>query len=159
MHTDILSEKDRRALCEFLAEKATDEDILAAVKQTKDRFLFIQDELNDVKKFVGSNRFSQTKSAVESVTEEKTDPIPAKVKSTPVVPEVSSSPNVEPPGVASKRVRGGTRDTIIRLLTSKPHTAGQINAGVNGVQNNTDAVLKLLWSRKEIKFNGSTFYV
>lgn len=152
MHMDILSEKDRRALCDFIFEKATDEDILGVVKQTKERFLYVQEELTDVKKFVGSGRFGE---AIKAATPVKT---PVKQESiTPV--EVPQVPNVEPPGTPAKRVGGNTKQTIVRLLELQPLTAAKINAGINGVQANTDAVLKLLWTRKELKFNGQEFYL
>lgn len=153
MHMDILSEKDRRALCDFIFEKATDEDILGVVKQTKERFLYVQDELTDIKKFVGSGRFSdQPKTSAPVKTPVKAEPEPEKV-------EVSAVPNVEPAGTPAKRVGGNTKQTIVRLLESKPLTSAKINAGLNGVQTNTDAVLKLLWTRKELKFNGQEFYL
>lgn len=154
MHTDILSEKDRKALCDFLFEKASDEDLLELAHQTKSRQLRIQSDLSDIKKFVGSTGFSKPVTSVEPTS----TPVKAeKAKAEPVADE--SKTNITPPGTASKRIGSSNKDTIMRLLKDKPRTASQINAGINGVQNNTDALLKLLWDRKELKFDGREFYV
>jgi hypothetical protein len=64
--------------------------------------------------------------------------------------------NVEPPGEACSRIGSETKEKIYAAL---PATLDGVCNALKQRQTSTSALLKLLWNRNEVKYDGSTYYV
>jgi len=148
MHKDILVESDRKVLCDFLLEHATDDILIRASEDTKDHYQTIKNDLDGLKKFIGVSKFFLGIPTAANTQERK------KLEVQEVVPIVEVE---EPPGFPAKKVSPKTVGLITRVLQAGPAKEEFINAAINGILTNTRSVLKLLWSRKTLKYIDGKF--
>lgn len=154
MPKDILLPQDRKVLCEYLLENATDEIILRAVQDSKEYRMNVQSDFEGVRKFIGPSRFFNSPAAKQpSVTMETVQAAKVAVATTPKTSEY------EPPGTPAKRIGSSTLEQIKRLLTKKPATIEDINICINGTISNTASLMKLLWVRKTVGYNNKEFHL
>lgn len=64
--------------------------------------------------------------------------------------------NEPPPGTACQRIGSETKEKIMSAL---PAPLSSISAVIGQRQESTSALLRLLWNRNEIKFDGEEYYV
>lgn len=156
MHKDILNENDRKVLCDYLAENAPDELLLRAVEDTREHRKFVQDEFEGVRKYIGAGKFfpstGQVKTTVQPyLTQSSEDDTKKQLSLVESVNQKSS--NTEPPGTPVKRIGSGTLAQITRKLQEGPATLAAINQFINGNQSNTQSILRLMWDRKQVRYN------
>lgn len=153
MHQDILTEGDRKVLCDFLFRNAADETLLRVVEETKDHHQYVRSSFDSLRKFIGVSKFTADPTPIPAKAPEKEEPV------RPPNLIGKERPNTEPPGQAANRIRSATQTTIERHLKDGPASADAINRVLNGVLSNTQSGLKLLWTRKVIGFSNGEYWL
>jgi hypothetical protein len=136
MYVNYLSATERQTLLALLSEQASDYILLRACESTVDERIQMRIDMTEISK------------AVKKVP----PPTPAATAAKPVV--IPSTSNVEPSGEAAARITNGSKEAILAALSTGPLTASAINTAIKGKADNTSRLLKLLWTRKEISFDG-----
>jgi hypothetical protein len=139
----LLTDTERSTLLAYITECATDEMLIAAVESVQAAREFVSSSMKSIRAKLPTKAVSK--------------PLPA--YSEEAVPKPIEPENATPPGTASSRVGGTTEQSITRLLGSKAASESEINDFLKGKLSNTRSVLKLLWQRKKLKFNGKEFYL
>ena len=145
MYINGLTNDERHILLTELEKYASDETLVAAVEETQ----FTRAKLRS-----SVAEFKKKRTTIEST-------VSATTTVTNVVDIESKNPpekkNVEPPGTAAQRVVTSTIEKITKCLKHGPEPLSSINTFIKGREDNTKAVLKLLWQRKLIEFDGSEY--
>ena len=141
---NILSESERAALLHSLTD-APDEVLIDAVRQRKDWMKNIKSSFDEVRNFVGMKVTESSKPPIS------TPPLTQKSEESKAMLDVVKTARAnKTPGASSiTKIGSKTKDEIIGVLKA-------------GRQPNHDKYgehLKLLWSRGEIKFDGSAYYL
>lgn len=145
----ILNDMEREHILRTLAN-APDDILINAVHEMKRQTLDVQNGMKEINGFVGIHP-----------TE------PPKGNFTPAVPEpaAEAKPKVEeptntvPPGSASARITTASKDAILVKLT-KPSTLEEVNKFLSrgpGKLTETQALLRLMWDRGFIQFDGERY--
>jgi hypothetical protein len=74
-----------------------------------------------------------------------------------VLPEVRL--NKVPPGFATTRIGQDTAADILRILDGAPATLEHIAKGIKRKPDDAQGLLKLLWERKKLSYDGEHYYV
>lgn len=144
MQANILNEEERGKLLSALAD-APDEILLDAVRQKKEWRCRIQSDFDALKGFVGARKQEaqapQPTRAEEPQQEEE---------------EIKKVVNKRPPGTATKSIKSATEEKISKLLVH-PREAEEIRRCLSAPIEHTTNLLRLLWERGKITFDGK-FY-
>lgn len=144
--TNLLTDDERRLLIDELSSFAPDYVLLNAVAETVEIRANINKDMTEFK-----TRRNKRLAVQQSAPD-------APVITTPPVKETPIASNVVPPGEAAARVTTPTVEAVKRRLSDSSATLEDINRFIGGKLDNTVRVLKLLWSRGAIGFNGTTYY-
>lgn len=154
---NILSTEERAKLRTAL-ENAPDEILIDAVNQYKDWRKRIADDFKALHGYLGirvtelpTPKFPAASSTPTSHTPV---PLPASDEAAP-----QQAVNKKPPGTACSRV-GGTTKELILVKCCKPSTLEEINKHLSrgaGKLEETQSILKLLWERGDIAYDGSNY--
>lgn len=139
MYVNYLSANERQTLLALLSEQASDYILLRACESTVDERIQMRIDMTEISK------------AVKKVP----PPTPTTAVVKPIV--MPSTSNVAPSGEAAARITSGSKDAILEALRSGPLAVSAINTAIKGKADNTSRLLKLLWTRKEISFDGMRY--
>jgi len=148
---NILHDDERTALIESL-RFAPDEILLDAVRQVKEWRHGVQKNFEELRKYCGL-------AGKELPTPNFSKAAPPPVEAPAVQHEAATGVNKKPPGTACSRVGGETKEKITTRCM-KPSTLIEINKFLGrgeGKLEETKSLLKLLWDRGEITYDGSTY--
>ena len=152
-----MNENVKEALCDWIFETATDEELAnfaSDIMSRKQREMKIVKELAD---YVGFNAASgKTKATPQVVEKRPVQPVFAALPVDEAKPKVTN-PLVEPPGDPSSKIGGETRDKIRAHLKDGPETLGGIASLIKRPSGATQQLMKLLWNRKEVIFDGEKY--
>jgi hypothetical protein len=151
-YKNVLTPAQREKLVQWLSSEATDEILLRAAQETKDHKLFIAREFSSLDKYLG---LVATSNIVAPPTL-PTKPVSSDAKSSPTQPESASS-SIPPPGTATSRIGTETKTAIKRHLDKGPDTDEAIAVVIKRTPAQTRDLLKLLWERKEVLFDGKKY--
>jgi hypothetical protein len=148
----ILSDAEREAMLKALVN-APDEVLIDAVRQVKDSHSNIKNTFKEIQGFIGLRVIEAPagRYAAEKPTEKPVE--------TPEAGEPEKKVNKKPPGVASSRIGGETKEKIMARLM-RPSTAEDVNTFLGrgaGKLADTQSLLKRLWDLGEITFDGTTY--
>ena len=138
-----LTNSEREKLTQYLLAQAGDEVLLQAVKETVDSKEYTKSEYKRLSSQLGV-KDSAHKS--EAKTEVKSEPKPEEK------PE-----GKEPPGTAASKIRQATQMAIEKVLKHERLSLRDVNASIGGKIDNTKALLKLLWKRGSVDFDGESY--
>lgn len=144
--TNLLTDDERRLLIDELSTFAPDYVLLNAVAETVEIRANISKDMTEFKA-----RRNKRLAIQQTVPDTPVVAIPPPVK------EVAMA-NVSPPGEVAARVTTPTVEAVKRRLSDSSATLEDINRFIGGKLDNTVRVLKLLWSRGAIGYNGTTYY-
>lgn len=144
-YENLLSSDERQLLLIELERFATDDILLAAIGESQSERARHSAEMTAIK--IKRNRGSPTLLTQPKDTEPK------------IVIE-SSVVYVEPPGEIAARVTAATVETIRKLLNASNGTAlADINTKLKSTASNTERVLKLLWKRGIVVYDGDRYFI
>lgn len=146
----ILSDTDRVKLITYLSTFATDQILLDAVSDTVEQISRSKAEFKRLSTQLGVKEHS----GHEIRADKKVDTDALEV-SQPTTTTTRLEP--EPPGTAAGRIGAKSLAEIKTVLSKGPLSPRDINAGINGKTDNTNALLKLLWTRKILKWDGTRY--
>lgn len=149
-----LSDDDRSRILEFL-KTAPDIILLEAAHNLKAEYVRSQETFEQVRKFM-SLRSAVLVNAPEGASIE-TEPEPTPAPSPKAKSHVAKG--TEPPGTAAGRIGSKNRDAILGCLRRGPNDLEGISRHIKVGKNYLPPLLKLLWSRGEIKFDGTVFSI
>lgn len=140
----------RSVICEWIAATATDDELLQLAASIKDRKQHETKLVTDVAGFMGVNAF----------TGKKREPLPTAVTkvATETVHELLPAP-VEPPGVAASKIANETIEKIRNHLMVGPETINGIASLIKRPVKQAEPVMKLLWERKIVTYDGEKFKI
>lgn len=143
----------RKQIIEFVAERATDEELLqlaSEVKARRQRESSLESELGN---YIGVNRITgKSKDQAAVAAPKGSVSAPDEVTSAPAAPK-----NVVPPGNATARIGSDTKALIERHLKGGPDTADKIAVIIKRTPAQTRDLLKLLHDRKLVVFDGAKY--
>lgn len=141
----VLTNAERVKLITYLGNFASDQILLDAVSDTIGQ---ISHSKSEYKRLASQLNVGRETSASEpdKKTEVKED-----------VLSTTESEGPEPPGTAAGRIGAKSLAEIKAVLSKGPLSPRDINAGINGKTDNTNALLKLLWTRKVLKWDGTRY--
>jgi hypothetical protein len=125
-----LSLDKRHALAHMIAEFANEDEILALAR-------------------LCVNRSPAEGATLPAIVLPADDP--------PAEPEVRL--NKVPPGFATTRIGQDTAADILRILDGAPATLEHIAKGIKRKPDDAQGLLKLLWERKKLSYDGEHYYV
>lgn len=138
---NALSSEERRRLTAYLETHATDDVLVGAVADTVEAIARSKSEYKRLSAQLGT-----LPKPVEG---------PARVAAVAPAPIQSNVP--PPPGTPASRIGAVNKLAIETVLKRGPATPRDINAGINGKTDNTHALLKLLWQRGAIQWDGERY--
>lgn len=138
---NALSSEERRRLTVYLEAHATDDVLVGAVADTVEA--------------IARSKAEYKRLSAQLGTPPKPAEEPAKIAVVEPVPVQSNVP--PPPGTAASRIGAVNKLAIETVLKRGPATPRDINAGINGKTDNTHALLKLLWQRGAIQWDGEKY--
>lgn len=133
----ILNEEKRAKIIQYLQNNASDQTLLDAVSDTLDQI----------------NRANDSFKRVHEKLDVKAKPAKETQQETPQ--ETTQGP--EPVGKAAGRIGAKSLAEIKYALAKGPLAPRDINAAINGKSDNTNALLKLLWQRGVVTWDGTRF--
>jgi hypothetical protein len=156
---NLLTDDERRLLLEELSINASDDILLNAVEQANDMRANISKDMSEFKvrrnkRLAAQGQISTVAAAAQAETAAPIDQIVGVV----VAAEQPKLGNKEPPGETAARVTTPTLEAVKRKLQGGPAAADDINRFIGGKLDNTQRVLKLLWARGVVGFDGTKFY-
>lgn len=144
-YLNLLSNDERQLLLNELEQHASDDILLSAVAEAKAARQRMSSDLAEFKK-------QRNKGTPTLLTQSKDNESKIVVESIVVY--------VEPPGEAAARVTAATVTAVTKMLnTSDDATLAEINTRLKGTQSNTERVLKLLWKRKLVLYDGERYFI
>lgn len=147
----------KEALCDWIFENATHEELANFASDIMGRQQREQKMVRELAEYVGFNPATG-----------KVKVIPPAVEKRPVQPVFAALPVdenkpkltlalIEPPGEASSKIGAETRDKIRAHLQDGPETLQGIASLIKRPSNVTASLLKLLWNRKEVIYDGEKY--
>lgn len=150
---NTLTDPERKRLVDFLLREADDATLLDAVSDTVAQHTRSKSEFKRLNVQLGIPPVASA-GAQGSATPAPT-PTKAQQEAPPIAP--AEATNQEPPGEACTRIGSDTKVAILGILRRGPANANKINAGINGKAGNTQKLLKLLWTRNLVTYDGEKF--
>lgn len=150
-----MKEPVKQALCEWIFKTATDEELTTFASELMNRKQRETKMVGELATFIG---FSAVTGNVKNppVERQPVKPVFAAIAVDETKPSVIN-PLQEPPGDASAKIGGTTRDAIRAHLKDGPDTIAGISALIKRPVPATQQLLKLLWSRNEIIYDGEKY--
>lgn len=152
-----MNENVKEALCDWIFKTATDEELTnfaADIMSRKQREAKMVKELAE---FVGFSAVNgKVKPVVQPVEKRPVQPVFAALPVDEAKPKVTN-PLIEPPGDASSKIGGETRDKIREHLKDGPETLQGIAGLIKRPSSATQSLMKLLWNRKEVIYDGEKY--
>ena len=152
MYINELSESERALFVTYLSKYLPDDRLVMLVEDLQEARSQIRKDIRTCAKNMGENTVSALIEHEER--KEKTPLVPAVVSVEPVTNERLY---ISPPGDMAARITDASKITILSLVANG-NTFKNIHSALNGKPDNTHRLLKLLWSRKFIKFDGEKYY-
>lgn len=144
-YENLLSSDERQLLLIELERFATDDILLAAIGESQSERARHSAEMTAIKK--KRNSGSPTLLTQSKDTEPK------------IVIE-SSVVYVEPPGESAARVTASTVEAVSKILNaSNGVVLADINTKLKSTLSNTERVLKLLWKRGVVVYDGERYFI
>lgn len=144
-YENLLSSDERQLLLAELERFATDDILLAAIGESQSERARHSAEMTAIKK--KRNSGSPTLLAQSKDVEQK-----SVVESAVIY--------TEPPSEAAARVTTATVETIRKLLNASNGAAlADINTKLKSTASNTERVLKLLWKRGVVVYDGERYFI
>lgn len=149
-YLNLLSNDERQLLLNELELHASDDILLSAVAEAKAARQRMSSDLAEFKK--QRNKGTPTLLTQSKDTEAK------------IVVELESAPTkkvyVEPPNESAARVLSTTTEIIIGVLNASDGVVlAEINKQLKSTLDNTERVLKLLWKRKLVLYDGERYFI
>lgn len=146
---NVLTEDDRAALLQYLTKYAPDDLLVRAVEEIKEDREFTRNRMIAINKYIGhKTSVALAPPTVEEVKAPAPAPVPA-----------PAAKHSTPPGIACSRVGSETKELILGKCLI-PSTLEEINAILGRTKSkldDTQSVLKRLWSLKLISFDGTRY--
>jgi hypothetical protein len=140
-YQNLLTDDERSLLLDELRVHATDDILLNAVSEVAELKARVT---ADISQFRARRRKQLEVSGGFNTPAEPPAPLPVVTEKVP-------------PGDAAARVTTPTLNTVKHVLGKSPATAETINLHLKGRLPNTVSMLKLLWQRKIVAFNGTEY--
>lgn len=148
-YENLLSNDERQILLIELERFASDEILLAAVNETQAERMRQHHEMTAIKKKRNSGSPTLLTQSIKVAEEIKIE-----------VTETQAVKFIEPPGEAAARVVTATTGKIMDILQmQKGSTIVELNRCISGRLDNTERVLKLLWKRNLVVFDGVKYFI
>lgn len=141
----LKSDEQRVEMLAYLSTHASLDELIELVSNVVERK---KRYLEDYRRL--SQMIERPTSAVSAPTTQSKEPVQTPVEEKAVT---------EPPGTAAGRIGAATKIAINKVLSQGPLSPRDINARINGKTDNTNSLLKLLWKRGEVKWDGEKYYV
>lgn len=154
MYENPLTAGAREVLLAYLSKHAPDDSLLEAVLTTMHWQERIKSDLAEARKLLPKT--APTAAGAAITMQPATQPTDTK-KSVPESNVIVQN-IIEPPGEAAARVGANARMGILRYLHSRSASAADINQYLNGVQLNTNRLLKRLWQTGALGYDGEKFW-
>lgn len=157
---NALTDTEREKLLTKLVE-APDDILLAAVSDMRRRYVEAKDDMKELNGFVGIHFTVAPKAPLDPKQSQWNAAELAKLpESAPLVLNNTTEEFIaQPPGPAAKRITKASQDPIMAKL-QVPATAEAVNKFLGrgaGKLPETQALLKLLWDRGLIRFDGTNY--
>lgn len=145
------------ALCDWIYDHATDEELAAFASDVMSRMQREQRLVKELAEFAGFNPTTgKVKPVVAPVERRPVQPVFAALPVDETKPRVTSA-LMAPPGEASSKIGSDTREKIRNHLKEGPETLQGIAALIKRPSSATQSLLKLLWDRKEVIYDGDKY--
>lgn len=152
-YISVLGATERSVLLEYLSKYLTDSELVALVSNIQSERERTKSDARAAAKRMGPNVATALDEHKEAASKTLT---PADEAPAPVSKVVKL---VEPPGEAAARITEASVKAILERLKKPEATLEAINKELKGKMDNTQRLLKLMWVRKQIVFNGSEYFI
>ena len=139
---NVLTERDRQALLDYLSENATDDVLIRAVEELKEHREYVRNSMISLNKYLGTRP-----SAAPTPLPPADEPAAAPT----IVPDTRKA-NISPGAPSISKIGSNTKGELLAQLKVKPRSLSELG------QKYTEH-MKLLWSRGEVKFDGERYYL
>ena len=152
MYINELSESERALFISYLGKYLPDDRLVMLVEELQESRAQIRKDVRACAKTMGENPVS---AIIEHEERKERMPLASAVVS--VEPVINERLYIAPPGDMAARITDASKTTILSLVVNG-NTFKNIHSALSGRPDNTQRLLKLLWSRKFIKFDGEKYY-
>ena len=154
MYINELSESERALFVDYISKFLPDERLVMLVEELQETRAQTRKDMRACAKNMGAN----TVAALIEHEELRSAHAAVIVKSDEPTQEAPKGKvYVEPPSEAATRITESSRDKILSL-TLNGNTFANIHKALGGRPDNTHRLLKLLYTRQLIKFDGDKYY-
>lgn len=154
MYINELTESERALFVDYISKFLPDDRLVMLVEEIQEARTQTRKDMRACAKTMGENPVS---AMIKHEEHKERTPLVAAITNEQAADIVTKKPFIQPLGEAAARITESSREKIMSL-TKNGNTFENIHKVLGGKPDNTHRLLKLLYTRQLVKFDGEKYY-